>query len=112
MRACEFGTFDLARAGTLYNSAAEGGHAGAQLQLAEAHENGEFDLAIDLEAAHTLYQKAVCGGDSYAQCQLAEAYEGGVDDEGLGSGGWRGKGTEVVPEGGGDWQRVCAIPTR
>jgi len=70
--ACEFDTIELARAGALYNSAAEGGHAGAQLRLAEAYEKGELGLEIDLEAARTWYQTAAEGGNSYAQRRLGE----------------------------------------
>ena len=66
-QACEFDTFDLARAGALYNSAAEGGDGDSQSRLAEAYEDGELDLAIDLEAARTWFIKAAEGGYGYAQ---------------------------------------------
>ncbi len=87
--ACEFDTFDLARARDLYNSAAAGGHAGAQLRLAEAYENGEFDLAIDLKEARTWYQTAANGGDSHAQRRLGWAYEKGSASWAWRSTSWR-----------------------
>ena len=65
--ACEFDTFDLARARDLYNSAAAGGHAGAQLRLAEAYEKGELGQEIDLQLALMWYRKAAEGGDEDAQ---------------------------------------------
>ena len=69
----EFDTTDLARARDLYIEAARGGHAGAQLRLAEAYENGEFCLVIDLEAARTWYQNAAEGGDEDTQYRLGGA---------------------------------------
>ena len=73
-QACEFDTFDLVRAGTLYNSAAEGGHAGAQLRLAEAYEKGELGQEIDLQLALMWYRKAAEGGDKDAQSRLGDAH--------------------------------------
>ena len=70
----EFGTIDLLRAGALYNSAAAGGHAGAQRRLGEAYEKGELGQEIDLEAARTWYQNAAEGGNEDAQSRLGDAH--------------------------------------
>ena len=48
-----------------HRKAAEGCDDGAQIRLADAHNEGELALAIDLQAAFTWYQKAAEGGNSY-----------------------------------------------
>ena len=113
--ACELGelslTIDLEVARTSYRKAADGGHAGVQRRLSEAYEDGGLGRAIDLQVALMWFQTAAEGGYSYAQCRLAEAYEG-VDDKGdLGLVFNEEKTLKWYPEGGGGWQRVCAMPT-
>jgi len=49
----------------------------AQTRLADAHIDGELNLAIDLEAAREWSQKAAERGNGYAQYQLGCAYEFG-----------------------------------